>query len=56
MRSIVTTLMELIGLVLVVAGLLIALGVGWGLVAAGLALFLLGFLLRPVGAVKQGDE
>jgi hypothetical protein len=55
MRSIVTTLMELLGLVLVVVGLLIALGVGWGLVAAGLVMLLLGFLLRP-SSILAGDE
>lgn len=55
MRSIVTTLMELIGFVLVVVGLLIALGAGWGLVAAGMVLVILGFLLRPV-AIQAGDE
>jgi hypothetical protein len=55
MRSIVTTLMELIGFVLVVVGLLIALGTGWGLVAAGMVLVILGFLLRPA-SIQAGDE
>lgn len=57
MRSIVTTLMELTGFVLVVVGLLIALGIGWGMVAAGAVLIALGWLLRPVGPVRaDGDE
>lgn len=58
MRSVVTTLLELAGFVLIVVGVLMWLGPGVALVVLGIVLVLLGWLLRPVGAPPAlvGDD
>lgn len=58
MRSLVTTLLELAGFVLIVVGVLVWLGLGVALVVLGIVLVLLGWLMRPVGAspAPSGDD